>query len=414
MINLYIVDIKDCRASSYGIGTYINELSFTLNKDSINVNVINLYSNKPKVLQSVENGITYLNIPKPKLKINNNLNNYYIYNQSVIYILKEYIQSQDNLVFHLNYFDSRVLSTMLKETFNCKIILTMHCLSWSFELLGNVTRLSKIIHQPKNLEYNNPLSKKIIESFNEEKRFFHSADKILCLSKHTSNIVQEIYKVQKQKITTVYNGLDDKWQNNYNRISIRKKYNLPIDGSVIIFAGRLDQSKGISYFINASKILVEQIPNCHVIIAGNGAYDTYIKECGNRWMNIHFIGFLEKAELYELYSIADFGVMPSLHEQCSYTAIEMMMHGLPIIASTSTGLREMVVEGITGLHVPVVEYEDKVDINVSLLAEKMLYMLTNENERNRMGKNARKRYLKFYSSKTMGENMNNFYKKLLI
>jgi len=183
---------------------------------------------------------------------------------------------------------------------------------------------------------------------------------------------------------------------------------------VIIFAGRLDQCKGISYFITASKIVLDYVPNCHIIIAGNGDYDTCMKERRNRWMNIHFTGFLEKAELYELYSIADFGVMPSLHEQCSYTAIEMMMHALPIIASTSTGLSEMIVEGITGLHVPVRDYEDKVDLDISILAEKMLYMLNNENERNRMSKNARKRYLKFYSSKTMGEKMNNFYKKVLI
>ena len=34
--------------------------------------------------------------------------------------------------------------------------------------------------------------------------------------------------------------------------------------------------------------------------------------------------------------MADIDMMPPFHEQCSYVAIEMMMHGVHLIASTST------------------------------------------------------------------------------
>ena len=50
---------------------------------------------------------------------------------------------------------------------------------------------------------------------------------------------------------------------------------------------------------------------------------------------------MDKNLLFEFYQIADVGVMPSFHEQCSYVAIEMMMMGVPLITSDSTGLKEM-------------------------------------------------------------------------
>jgi len=39
--------------------------------------------------------------------------------------------------------------------------------------------------------------------------------------------------------------------------------------------------------------------------------------------------------------------------------IEMMMQSLPVIGNTSTGLKEMIIDGETVLHIPVIEYDDK-------------------------------------------------------
>ena len=105
-------------------------------------------------------------------------------------------------------------------------------------------------------------------------------------------------------------------------------------------------------------------------------------------------------------------MMPSFHEQCSYVAIEMMMHGVPLIASTSTGLKEMVEDGISGLHIPVVEYPDKIEIDSSLLAEKILYLLQHPEETRKLGENGRKRFEKIYTSEIFGQNMIQFYQSI--
>jgi glycosyltransferase involved in cell wall biosynthesis len=105
--------------------------------------------------------------------------------------------------------------------------------------------------------------------------------------------------------------------------------------------------------------------------------------------------------------------MPSFHEQCSYVAIEMMTHGVPLIASTSTGLKEMIEDGISGLHIPVEEFPDRVEINTELLAEKMLYLLQNPDVARKLGKNARKRYEALYTSEMMGEKMMQLYQSII-
>ena len=128
---------------------------------------------------------------------------------------------------------------------------------------------------------------------------------------------------------------------------------------------------------------------------------------------VTFTGFMEKNDLYDLYRIADIGVMPSFHEQCSYVAIEMMRHGLPITVSTTTGLKEMIVDGETGLHIPVIESADKAEIDTALLAEKIIFLLKHPSEAKRLGENARKRYEVKYSSKLFRENMLNFYNTLI-
>jgi glycosyltransferase involved in cell wall biosynthesis len=164
--------------------------------------------------------------------------------------------------------------------------------------------------------------------------------------------------------------------------------------------------------LQAFKIVLDKQEECHLIIAGSGSFDLYMKECEDIWMNVTWTGLIDKAKLYDLYSIADVGLMPSLHEQCSYVAIEMMMHGVPLIASTSTGLCEMVEDGVTGLHIPVIEHSDRVEIDIPLLAEKMLYLLKHPEERKRMGANARKRYEQLYTTEVMRKNMLNFYTTL--
>ena len=75
--------------------------------------------------------------------------------------------------------------------------------------------------------------------------------------------------------------------------------------------------------------------------------------------------------MYRFYQVADVGVMLSTHEQCSYVGMEMMMIDIPLVATTSTGLKEMVVDGLNGWQVQIEENETSVEIPVDVVKEKL-------------------------------------------
>lgn len=404
-MNLYIFHTSS-EASVYGIGTYIHELTTVLRHSGIKVCVVNLRAHKPQIqMEETSDGIKRWYFPEPmeQMETEHLCDLYY---RNIVYLLQLYIEDKNNLIFHLNANQSSVFARELKKAFNCKIVLTIHYLDWCFKLSGNLThfrelcRNSETIQRRKDIEY-------LKKDFQKEKETFDIVDYIICLSKKTKSILQDDYKIKSDKITVIYNGLTDS-KISVGKSVLRQKYGIP-DVPIFLFAGRLNNIKGLKYALRAFKIVLKAHPECRFIIAGNGDFDAVLVECDDIYMNVIWTGLINKEKLYELYTIADIGIMPSFHEQCSYVAIEMMMHGLPIIGSTSTGLYEMIENNITGLHIPVTEYADKTEIDSSLLAEKMLYLLQHPIETNRMGDNGRRRYLSNYFSDIFRENMLKMY-----
>ena len=111
-------------------------------------------------------------------------------------------------------------------------------------------------------------------------------------------------------------------------------------------------------FCGAFRNVLNSCPQSRLVITGNGDFSKYIKESQDIRTKIIYTGMLEKAQLYEWYCFADVGVIPSLFESFGYVAVEMMMHGLSIAATATSGLNE-VVDDTCGLKVPVNEHPDK-------------------------------------------------------
>ena len=109
--------------------------------------------------------------------------------------------------------------------------------------------------------------------------------------------------------------------------------------------------------------------------------------------------------------MADVGVVPSLYEPFGYVAVEMMLHGTPIVATATSGLNEVIDEA-SGIKIPVINNQESVEIDTDDLAEKIVYLLEHPDVAKRFGKNARKRYLECYSNDVFRKNMLIFYRSL--
>jgi glycosyltransferase involved in cell wall biosynthesis len=175
------------------------------------------------------------------------------------------------------------------------------------------------------------------------------------------------------------------------------------NAKIILYVGRLQEIKGIDFLIRAFKLLLQQEPDAHLIVIGNGAFSTYMKEAKDCWQKVTFTGRMEKDELYTFYQIADIGVLPSFHEQCSYSVIEMMMFGLPVIGTTSTGLCEMIIKEEN--RADIIENMDITSVSEIQLAQIICRNLDDDRNSNL----CRKTYIEKYTLEKMSESLQNLY-----
>lgn len=395
----------------YGIGTYIQQMvEYLKNRKDISLNIVIRHSNEKKFKIKESDGYRTFYFPR----INDQYNPGFdpIYNRNICYLIRLHIQVSfsDQLIFHLNYYEEGTLIPYLKNEYpDSKVIFTIHYQRWCFLTNGNTSYFRRLIHK-----YNEALSdneKWVLTTYATEKRVLQSVDHIICLAKYTQDILVKDYGIPPEKLERIYNGLKDegKTLSLKERCGIRKKLSFSDDELLILFVGRLDKIKGLDILIMAFKIILKTHSQARLVIVGDGDYNIYLKECEDYWERITFTGRLDRKILYQFYQIADIGVMPSYHEQCSYVAIEMMMFGLPIVISTSTGLSEMLSKETNPYKTVVHETGNEGFIIPDELASAVLTALQDRE----YGKRIRDHYEKVFTGESMGRLYNQLLNRLV-
>lgn len=330
MMHIFIFN-NASRAANYGIGTYVRLLADgLLGRSGVKVSFVDMFSDvKEYSIAEDERGCRHYKVPALFSGMENEA-----YCRNVFYFLARHIKAEDDerLVFHFNYFQHKPLASLLKgQYFDCRIIFTVHYLGWCFELKGNKTRFRELIaeeYQPKDDK-----ERGLLAGVENEKEFLHLADEVIVLSKDTQQILAEGYGVSSDKMHLVYNGLGD-------GLCFDKDKNVG-NGRMILFVGRLDEIKGLNYLIHAFRHIADKYPDTRLVVAGDGDFQLYLSQCRDLQGRVSFLGKVSSSEVEDVYRSAYIGVMPSFHEQCSYTAIEMMRHKIPLVGTDTTGLAEM-------------------------------------------------------------------------
>lgn len=81
--------------------------------------------------------------------------------------------------------------------------------------------------------------------------------------------------------------------------------------------------------IHAFRHIADKYADIRLVVAGDGDFQLYLSQCRDLQGRVSFLGKVSSSEVEDVYRSAYIGVMPSFHEQCSYTAIEMMRHKIP-------------------------------------------------------------------------------------
>lgn len=116
---------------------------------------------------------------------------------------------------------------------------------------------------------------------------------------------------------------------------------------VILFAGKIEAIKNIEFLLTS--FLAYQLSDLHLVLVGEGPLKGKLMAASAHDNRVHWLGFINQAEMPIVYRMSDIVILPSLSETWGLCLNEAMASGRCIAASTSCGASvELVAEGKTG------------------------------------------------------------------
>jgi glycosyltransferase involved in cell wall biosynthesis len=180
------------------------------------------------------------------------------------------------------------------------------------------------------------------------------------------------------------------------RTSIRRELNLGPDTPVVVFVGRLDPQKKLHWLISAFARVVQQMPDAVLALVGDGSlraeHTRQVKDL-DLDRNVIFAGRQDTAGVVKWLRAGDTFTMVSEVEGLPCSLIEAMSTGLPPVISDIPAHTQLVTHEVHGL---VTELGNEVSI-----AEGLLRILRNSEERARMGAASRRRIEQEFSTSTV-------------
>lgn len=164
------------------------------------------------------------------------------------------------------------------------------------------------------------------------------ADRVICVSKYTANMVISRYHIDSGKIKIIHNAYDVEDLNLDNKERIFK-------GPTILFLGRITIQKGPDYFIEIANNVLKEFPQARFIMAGTGdmarklLHRSAFLRLRNRFI---FAGFLNRTEVDKVLKAADIYVLPSVSEPFGIAPLEAMAYGVTAIISKQSGVAEVI------------------------------------------------------------------------
>lgn len=179
----------------------------------------------------------------------------------------------------------------------------------------------------------------------------------------------------------------------------------------VLCVGRLSREKGITVLLEAIAHIAPQLPRVRYTIVGR-RHNTLPDEQLNARIaatgvqeNIALVGHVAWRELTAWYARAALFVQPSFYETFGIACLEAMCFGLPVVATRVGGVPEVVEDGVTGILVPPNDPQ--------ALAEAILSLLRDPEQRRRMGERGRERVLTEFTAEHVADLSEALYREVL-
>jgi glycogen synthase len=309
----------------------------------------------------------------------------------------------------------------------------VHCHTWYAQFAGILSKLcygTPLVVTTHSLEPLRPWKREQLGRGYDasswiEKTAIEMADAIIAVSEETKGDVLNHFDVKEDKIRVIYNGIDLQEYMVTDETSALDKYGIDQSKPFVLFVGRITRQKGIIHLVNAINYLQEDI---QVVLAA-GAPDTEaiglemktrVKEIQNERDNVIWIPeMLSKQDVIQLYSHAAVFCCPSIYEPFGIINVEAMACHTAVVASSVGGIKEVVVDGETGILVPL-EQEKTAPFEASEpnkfakdLAAGINKLIADDDLRESMAKKGRRRAEELFDWKAIAKQTEQLYKTLL-
>jgi len=171
----------------------------------------------------------------------------------------------------------------------------------------------------------------------------------------------------------------------YNRSDLGRGIN---DKKIVLHVGRYDKSKDFGTLNKSWHLVKEKMPGVEFIQIGGG------DEAKDKLNELEVLvqPQIDHKSLINFYYSADVIVSSSTSESFGKVLVEANACGKPVVATATTGAKEIIQDGYNGFLVPIGDTQ--------ALANKILYLLNNPNKAKEMGENGKKLVREKFSDNT--------------
>lgn len=327
---IIILSQADFNNKKISYTSYVHNHALSLQKEGYNVVVLASITIKPKnmlkkyVKEQIIDGVKVIYFKRLGFsnllynsKINLNAISYFLGSNKII---ADLVKKENVILLDAHTFKIQgVAASKLKKIYNIPTFVTLHGTSFD-----------------RNLHFRNGI--------NSIKKVANSIDYYICVSKKIEKQLDDL-NIKNKKV--IYNGVNFNKNLTYNK----KKFS-------IITVGSFTYDKNIDVIINSFKKILNQIPNCHLTIIGDGVLKDKLYEIAYPIRDkITFTGFLPNNEVLEYLSISNVFILPSSPEGFGICYIEAMSNRCITIGTKGEGIDGFIKDGVNGFLVNINEEE---------------------------------------------------------
>ncbi len=242
------------------------------------------------------------------------------------------------------------------------------------------------------------------------------ANHVLCVSESVQNRAVEFGLVQRGRCGFLgrgsFNGVDaERFAPTPGRLAqaaeVRRQLAIPRDAPVIGFVGRLTRDKGVPQLVEAFRRVRERLPRTRLLLIGRfeggDPVPKAVRESIDTDPGVVHVGYVEDPAVH--YQLMDVLALPTYREGFPTVVLEAAAAEKPVVSTWATGARDAVVDGVTGLLVPVGDSD--------ALAEALLSVLDSPVLAAKMGSAGRQRVEREYQPARVCRELEGLYRSLL-